>query len=462
MVAVSDSDPEHWLADDEDFIATLGDLDRGLTGDGKSSPPAPPPTSPETAADRTASGVIKAARAINPPLSPRDEPRQPPPLRPGGEPSPLLARFPRPAEADPHTPRRLVNLFPESALEPVQQPPDVPADSGSPPPDRSSRDEVAQRLLTAIRSRGGPVLLIAPVGWGKTTLCRALPRELDRRTVVSLVSDPPQSTDDLLRTMLIDFGVMAPGERGAALTVARPVLTRALETFLQSLEQLHAAALVVVDDAHTVPVEVLVDLAATLAPGRPGASVLQLVLAGEPALGVLLKHPALRDFDASIRHRIEVGEPIAAREPDGHVHDAMPAASVAPAGSATASLDEDVLALDELFDTPLAPNLFRDVPAESGRRPPTIFEAPALDVEAGAGLDEPADRPRVARRLVFVAAFALLALAGAGGALWVWRDAVSRTILQWEGVPVPPAAPAAPLPAPIAPVEPPAAIPRQG
>ena len=47
-------------------------------------------------------------------------------------------------------------------------------------------------------------------------------------------------------------------------------------------------------------------------------------------------------------------------------------------------------------------------------------------------------------RLLIVAAFALLVLAGAAGALWVSRDAVNRTILQWEQIPLPPGGPVRP------------------
>jgi hypothetical protein len=61
-------------------------------------------------------------------------------------------------------------------------------------------------------------------------------------------------------------------------------------------------------------------------------------------------------------------------------------------------------------------------------------------------------------RLLIVSAFALLVFAGAGGALWVWRDAVARMIVQWESIPAAPAAPALLVPAPIAPVRPPLEI----
>jgi hypothetical protein len=59
--------------------------------------------------------------------------------------------------------------------------------------------------------------------------------------------------------------------------------------------------------------------------------------------------------------------------------------------------------------------------------PPAVLDAapnsPAVDSE----LEAPRSGSPVFKRLVLIAAVALVVLAGA---LWVWRDAVSRTLLQ--------------------------------
>jgi hypothetical protein len=52
----------------------------------------------------------------------------------------------------------------------------------------------------------------------------------------------------------------------------------------------------------------------------------------------------------------------------------------------------------------------------------------------------------------------LLVIAGAAAALWVSRDAVGRTIEQWENVPPPPGGPIRRLPVPLAPIPPPADV----
>ena len=95
--------------------------------------------------------------------------------------------------------------------------------------------------------------------------------------------------------------------------------------------------------------------------------------------------------------------------------------------------------------------------AATRRRPAVIDRgliegaAADLDLDLVAG-----DRPGLLATLAIVALLALLMIAGAAAALWVSRDAVARTIQQWENVPLPPGGPMRRLPVPLAPIPPPA------
>ena len=64
-------------------------------------------------------------------------------------------------------------------------------------------------LLLAIRRREGLIVLAGDIGTGKTTLCKAVLERLDRKTFTTFVPDPFVTRDDLLKMLLLDFGVMS-------------------------------------------------------------------------------------------------------------------------------------------------------------------------------------------------------------------------------------------------------------
>jgi hypothetical protein len=404
----------------DDFIATIGDLDSGVVD------AAPPPISKkEAAAARTSARVIKAARALSAaspaPAVPTPSDSSSTPASPSrGTEGERHDQAPAPSAHSVRVahPRRLVNFFPESALEPekpstssltaasvaqtsfssrpaamVSEAPSpaahadaAPSAAGvAPAPSIESTSQVREpfelarsELLAAIRAGGGPALLTGPAGVGKTTLCRALIQDLDSRTVASVVSGAPQSFDDLLKTMLVNFGVMTT-ETSAAAHAAQSMLMSTLDCFLESLVVLRARAVVFIDDAHKIPAGALAELEALRAPGSASARVLQLVLVGRPSLRSVLKRADLNGLDASIVRRMNL-VPV-------HVHESA-AAAARPAAVYNALTDSAAINL-----TLVAP-----------RTPSPLF-----------------------KRLLLIAAAALIVLAGV---LWVWRDAVGRTILQ--------------------------------
>src|SRR5678815_4815822 len=67
-------------------------------------------------------------------------------------------------------------------------------------------------LQAGIRRREGLIVLTGGIGTGKTTLCRSVLQHLDRRTFASFVADPFVSREDLLKTLLVDFGVVSIGD----------------------------------------------------------------------------------------------------------------------------------------------------------------------------------------------------------------------------------------------------------
>ena len=73
-------------------------------------------------------------------------------------------------------------------------------------------------LLAGILRRESLSVLTGDIGMGKTTLCRAVIESLDRKTFSAIVPDPFASREDLLKILLMDFGVMSMAD----LTSGRP------------------------------------------------------------------------------------------------------------------------------------------------------------------------------------------------------------------------------------------------
>src|ERR1041384_2220112 len=99
-------------------------------------------------------------------------------------------------------------------------------------------------LQYAIRRREGFVVVTGDIGTGKTTLCRALLEQIDRTTFTALVLNPFLSEDDLLKRILLDFGVISRQDvkAGALSGISKHELVDALYDFLLGLIPLKASA----------------------------------------------------------------------------------------------------------------------------------------------------------------------------------------------------------------------------
>jgi general secretion pathway protein A len=319
----------------------------------------------------------------------------------------------------------------------------------------ASHDGVLREILAAIQRRDGIVVLTGGAGLGKTMLCRAMALELDRRTVTSTVFDPFLSVDDVLKTVLVDFGVVSRGDLARAPVVARDVLTAALESFLESLAALQATAVLIIDEAQNASPAVLAEVLAAF-PAMQGSHRVQLVLVGQPALNPLLKRPELTRFAELVTLRVKL-RPLGDDEVTGYVAHRLSAAG----GSAR------VIFSDGAFErihhlsrgVPRVVNLLCDRALRLGAQISASVIGTRLIEDAAEELDLAApfvERRMVVRRVLITIALIALMLVGAFGASWVFRDDAARVLLQWLNVPAAPGGPVRSLPAPLAPIPVPA------
>ncbi|PYR29439.1 MAG: hypothetical protein DMF92_11790 [Acidobacteria bacterium] len=472
---MEDPPPKRPLADDPNFLARLAELDSGLNaapGDGEKqsapphqTPPDPvPPPAPQASRPSPSAPFSSAAPVRN--LSSATRPLldlfpAAPALRGGTGPLSIAVTEPPRAE------RRRFFRSPAPALtdtrpyETFYGLNEQPFDLSSDPKflyHSVSHDRVAEELLGAIRARDGIVVLTGGIGTGKTTVCHAVLELLDRRTLTSFVLDPFVAVEDLLKTVLVDFGVISRDDlaRGRLAQASRADLSVTLREFLKSLAALQAFAVVIIDEAQNLPIDVLQQICA-LADVADDQPLRQVVLVGQPNLLRLLRRPEFRVLDGRIVH-CEL-EPLAEDEITEYITHRL-----AVAGS-NARVEFSDRAVERVYDlsegVPRVINLLCDRALIFGHlASASVIERAAIDKAAHQlGLARTLTRVGWAARAAMAAlALTLLMLVGATAAAWVFRAPLLRAIAQWEQVPQPPAVPGLRSPAPLVPLDPPAGV----
>ena len=110
-----------------------------------------------------------------------------------------------------------------------------------------SHDLALQQVWQAIRRKEGFIVLTGDIGTGKTTLCRTLLEQFDQTTFTALILNPFLSVEELLREVLLSFGVVSKDalKSGRLSTASKHELVRTLHDFLLSLVPLHGSAVCV-------------------------------------------------------------------------------------------------------------------------------------------------------------------------------------------------------------------------
>jgi type II secretory pathway predicted ATPase ExeA len=167
-----------------------------------------------------------------------------------------------------------------------------------------SHTPIFDDLLAGIRRREGLIVLTGDIGTGKTTLCRAVLDHLDRKTFTAFVPDPFVSREDLLKMLLIDFGVMDVDDlkSGRLNGSSRPELSYPLCDFLKSLVPLDAFAVLIIDEAQNLSASLLEEIR-ILSDLQAPEKLLQVVLVGQLELQAKLKLPEMRQVDQRVSVR---------------------------------------------------------------------------------------------------------------------------------------------------------------
>lgn len=166
-----------------------------------------------------------------------------------------------------------------------------------------SHSRVFDALSAAIARRESIMLVLGDLGVGKTTLCRTLLDLQERKSRAALVGNALLSPADLLRLMLQDLGALSDSDvqQGKLAGATRGQLLDLFDDFLGRLRASSDGAVLIVDEAHSLPPatwDQLIEIA-SLESNRD--RVLQFLLAAQPALGGA---PSLAGEQVAIRARL--------------------------------------------------------------------------------------------------------------------------------------------------------------
>src|SRR5205814_996915 len=153
--------------------------------------------------------------------------------------------------------------------------------------------EILSLLLYGVTTSKGIMLLLGDVGTGKTTLCRALLRELPAEAESVLVLNPHLSETELVGAILDDLGLERSGStRGELMTV--------LSQHLLAAGGEGKTVVVVIDEAQQMSDGALEQVRILSTLEAPDRKLLQIVLAGQPELEAKLARPGLRQLNQRI------------------------------------------------------------------------------------------------------------------------------------------------------------------
>lgn len=186
----------------------------------------------------------------------------------------------------------------------------------------SHRDALAY-LKYGVREKKGFLVLTGEVGTGKTTLVRALTRDLGDEVVTSVILNTKVTPKQLLALAAKDFGVEISG-RGS-----KAELLVDLSGFLVKQARGGRTCVLVVDEAHNMGPHLLEELRLLSNVETDREKLLQIIMVGQPELMDTLAAPSVRQIRQRIPGSFQI-KPLRAEEVEDYITTRMTVAGADP------------------------------------------------------------------------------------------------------------------------------------
>ena len=170
------------------------------------------------------------------------------------------------------------------------------------------------QLLYGLEHKEGFMLLIGPVGTGKTTLCRTLLEQLDpQKYHTALIFNPFLGATEMLQALLTEFGCQYP--EGAS----RKELLDRLNRFLMAQLVQGRACVAIFDEAQHLSAELLEQIRVLSNLETEREKLLQIILAGQPELRERIQQRDMAQLDQRVSLRCTLA-PLTEEETERYIY----------------------------------------------------------------------------------------------------------------------------------------------
>lgn len=167
----------------------------------------------------------------------------------------------------------------------------------------ANRGATLDALMYSVLNDQGIVKVSGEVGSGKTMLCRVLMERLPIQVVLVYLANPSLSRDDIVFAIADELGLRLSESTKASSAV------RMLQDRLMELHAEGHPVVVLIDEAHAMPMETLEEVRLLSNLETRHHKLLQLVLFGQPELDVVLARPDMRQLRERITQNFRL-EPL--------------------------------------------------------------------------------------------------------------------------------------------------------
>lgn len=156
------------------------------------------------------------------------------------------------------------------------------------------------QLEYGIVERAGFIVLTGEIGTGKTTIIKHMLRSISSELPIAFLTQTSLGPEDLLRALCQEFSLNHGGK-------AKSELVELLGAFLVEQYKVGQYVLIIIDEAQNLPVESLEEIRMLSNLDAGDESLLQVILAGQPALRTKLQWKGLRQLHQRIELSYHLG-----------------------------------------------------------------------------------------------------------------------------------------------------------